>query len=91
MTKKLSKESKKMGAPFKPEDKRVDPVYHLYIWQSKRLKDEAAIRGISEAAMLRMGWDWFITALDTARDNGSVAKMFGDKFSKEVLSVNNKE
>lgn len=79
------KNKPRRGAPDKEADKKVDPVNHLWVWQSKRLKEEAAIRNISDAAMLRMGWDWFITALDTGRADVTASKLFDDKFT------NNKE
>lgn len=89
MTIKKSKEKvSNRGAPVKDKDKRVDPVYHLYIWQSKRMESEAVIRNISTAAMIRMAMDWFITALDTGRADVTASKLFDDTM-KEGLSVDN--
>lgn len=86
--KKAIKEKKKRGAPPKQRDKKVDPSNHLWVWQSKRLKEEAVLRNMSDAAMLRIWADWMITALDTARDDGSASKSFDDKFKEELLIDN---
>lgn len=90
MTNKKSKEKvNNRGAPVKDKDKRVDPVYHLYMWQSKRMEQEAIIRDISTAAMIRMAMDWFITALDTGRADVTASKLFDEKFNtnhdKEIM------
>lgn len=81
------KASKVMGAPKKPDDMKVDDATKLYVWQKKRYIEEARIRNIPVAAMIRLTADWFITALDTGRADSKVFEMFDNK---EVISVDNK-
>lgn len=91
MTKKLSKEKvSNRGAPSKPDEMKVDDVTHTFVWQRKRIQDEAKVRGITEFAFQRIINDWFFTALDTARDDGSASRQFDEKFKEEVVSVDNK-
>lgn len=79
MTKKQlsAKPKKRMGAPLKPIDDKTNPE-GLTAYQVRRLKEEAAIRGVTFASMKRMAVDWFLTALDTKRDNGVGVAIFDD-------------
>ena len=69
------KTKKRMGAPLKPEMEKTNPE-GLTAYQVMRLKEEAAIRGVSFASMKRMAVDWFLTALDTKRDGGNGVALF---------------
>lgn len=87
IAKKSKEKVNNRGAPIKDKDKRVNE-YHVFVWQWKRIVDEANVRDISPFAFLRQIIDWFFTALDTGRADVTASKLFDDKF-KEGLSVDN--
>ena len=78
----VTEKKKKLGAPAKKADDKTNPE-GLTMYQVKRLKDEAAIRGVSFAHMKRMAVDWFLTALDTKRGDASSQAIFDDTLGKD--------
>lgn len=65
----------KRGAPTKKADDKTNPE-GLTMYQVRRLKEEASVRGVSVAHMKRMAVDWFLTALDTKRGDVETSAIF---------------
>lgn len=66
MKKQKTTEAKARGAPSKKEEEKILPN-GLRPDQWKYLQEEAEIREVKAAQLLRQGIDWFIEALETGK------------------------
>jgi hypothetical protein len=78
----LQKNGKRAGAPNKDPILVKNPQ-GLPKWMEDRIEKEVDIQNISKAELNRRIYEWYFTALDTARGDVEAHKLFDDLIAKD--------
>jgi hypothetical protein len=82
-------ETRKVGRPESPPEQIKNPA-GLPKWMEDRIVKECEIQDVSKARLNRQVYEWYFTALDTARGDVDAHKLFDELVEKEEKKNNHK-